>query len=284
MLKWNCFKESFLERSWMEAEGWLQGSLVSLEHTKIMTAHFDVLREDILLVVASQSCDIANCDEKDIEFSIAERIDKLDGNLAFNKNPRILHIPAYIKEHDATVSEIYLKLVASEKVCISKEELLSLNVHKPCKSMSLKKDILNNYVDWLAARYKRPALPSEFDRRVDQAWERKKREKAFVKLSEYIKGIYVEISPFGEIEEDDEYSINLLVLIVDEAKGDEAIFRGIKSLINDYINAMKTVKINTTTSKIEIESLVSLGSFNRYKRVNFDRLSYRNNHPLPPEV
>ena len=83
-----------------------------------------------------------------------------------------------IKNEDGTVSEIYLELRANEKVCIPKKELLELNIDKPCKMMSLKNRIIDNYVDWLAARYKRPALPSEFDRRVDKAWAKKKREKA----------------------------------------------------------------------------------------------------------
>lgn len=268
----------------MEDGGWLQGSIVSAHHTQIMTAHFDALQGDMLLVVASQSCDVANNSEEDIEFSIARKIEKIDGNCAFNKHPRILHIPAYIKNNDETVSEIYLELLANEKVCIPKKELLELNIDEPCKSITLKNSIIDNYVDWLAARYKRPALPSEFDRRVDKAWKKKKREKAFLKLSEYIKGIYIEITPSEEIEENEAYSVNLLVLITDEAKESADISTGIETLIKSYIDTMKTVKINTISHKIDIESRVSLASFKRYKRVNLDSLSYKNNHPLPPEL
>lgn len=268
----------------MEDGGWLQGSMVSADHTQIMAANFDALQGDILLVVASQSCDVANNSEEDVEFSIARKIENIDGNCAFNKHPRILHIPAYIKNEDGTVSEIYLELRANEKVCIPKKELLELNIDKPCKIMSLKNNIIDNYVDWLAARYKRPALPSEFDRRVDKAWARKKREKAFLKSSEYIKGIYIQISPPEEINENEAYAVNLLVLITDEAKADANIFKGIKTLIESYIATMRTVRINTTSHKIDVESRVSLASFNRYKRVNLDSLSYKNNHPLPPEL
>jgi hypothetical protein len=268
----------------MEDGGWLQGSMVSANHTQIMTSHFDALPGDILLVVASQSCDVANNSEEDIEFSIARKIENIDGNYAFNKHPRILHIPAYIKNEDGIVSEIYLELRANEKVCIPKKKLLELNIDEPCKLMTLKNEIIDNYVDWLAARYKRPALPSEFDRRVDQAWGKKKRERDFLKSSEHIKGIYIEISPSEEIKENEAYSVNLLVLITDEAKESTGVFDDIETLIKSYIDKMKTVRINTITHIIDIESRVSLASFNRYKRVNLDSLSYKNNHPLPPEL
>lgn len=268
----------------MEEGGWLQGSLVAVEHTQIMIDNFDALHGDIHLVVASQSCDVANSGEEDIEFSIAKKVENVNGSFAFNKHPRILHIPAYSKDEHGTASEIYLELRANEKVSIPKKELLALNIDKPCKLITLKDDIIDSYVDWLVARYKRPALPSEFDRRVDQAWAKKKREKAFLKSSEYIKGIYVEISPFKEIKEDDIYSVNLLVLITDEAKADASILKGIRVLIESYIATLKTVRINTISHKIDVESRISLASFNLYKRVNLDSLSYKNNHPLPPEL
>lgn len=268
----------------MEAKGWLQGSIVSPEQMEILSANFDALSTDVFLIVASQSCDVANKSEESIEFSIARKVVKLEGNYTFNKHPRKLHISAITDEAELDVPEIYLQLLAHEKVSIPKDKLFSLGVLTPCDSISLKESVINNYVDWLASRYKRPALPSEFDRRVAVSWPKKKREKAFEKLSEHIKGVYVEITPFSEIQESSDYSINLLILITEEAKRDSAIYSKVEELANEYIEAVKTLRINTIGHKIEIEKNVSLFRFQLYKRLNFDALSYKNNHPMPFEL
>lgn len=268
----------------MEAKGWLQGSIVSQGQMEILSSNFDALSNDTFLIVASQSCDVANKSEETIEFSIARKVVSLDGNYTFNKNPRKLHVSATTDEAELEISEIHLELLAHEKVSIPKDTLFSLGVLTPCDSISLKEGIIDNYVDWLASRYKRPALPSEFDRRVAQAWSKKDREKAFKSLSKYIKGVYVEITPFGEIEENSDYSINLLILITEEAKNDSAIYERVEGLAHEYMTAVRTSRINTIGHKIEIEKNVSLFKFQLYKRLNFDALSYRNNDPLPFEL
>ncbi len=268
----------------MEAKGWLQGSIVSQDQMEILSSNFDALSNDTFLIVASQSCDVANKSEKTIEFSIARKVVSLDGNYTFNKNPRRLHVSATTNEAELGVPEIHLELLAHEKVSIPKDRLFSLGVLTPCDSTSLKEGIIDNYVDWLASRYKRPALPSEFDRRVAQAWPKKDRDKAFKSLSKYIKGVYVQITPFGEIEEDSNYSINLLILITEEAKNDSAIYERVEGLAQEYMTVVRPLRINTIGHKVEIEKNVSLFKFQLYKRLNFDALSYRNNDPLPFEL
>lgn len=268
----------------MEKQGWLQGSIVSRSDTERMTSHFGHLPKDIFLIVASQSCDVANLSEENIEFSIAEKVSKLDGNCMFNKNPRTLHIAADDTKADRTVSAIYLQLSAHQKVSISKKELFNLGIDKPCESITLDKDVISNYVDWLASRYKRPALPSEFDRRVDIAWDKKSRNKAFSKLSEHIEGIYIEIFPSKEIKENEQYSINLLVLVTNETESTSVNFKRIEALMEKYKEKLEKVSIDTTSCRVHTKSQVSLETFDRFKRINLDSLSYKLNHPLPPDV
>lgn len=268
----------------MEPKGWLQGSIVSPEYMETLRANFDTLSTDTFLIVASQSCDVANDAEENIEFSIARQITELDGQFKFNKSPRQLHISATTDEAELETSEIHLKLLAHEKVSISKDKLFELGVLTPCDSISLKESVINHYIDWLASRYKRPALPSEFDRRVESSWPEKKRKKAFGKLSEHIKGVYVEITPFNEIEESSDYHINLLILITEEAKSDSSIYEKVEELADKFIEAVKTSRINTIGRKIEIDKNVSLFRFQLYKRLNFDALSYKNDHPMPFEL
>jgi len=58
---------------------------------------------NIVLIVSSQSCDIANNSidvAPFIELSLGRIIEKINGNLAFNKNPRTLHTELQYKTED----------------------------------------------------------------------------------------------------------------------------------------------------------------------------------------
>lgn len=270
----------------MEEGGWLQGSFVSAEDVKTMIEKFDVVPKNdaLFLIVASQSCDVANVSEKNVEFSIATEISKLDGNFMFNKHPRLLHIPASNESGIREFPEFYLQLVAHEKISISKEKLLEFNIMNPCIATHLDVVTTRGYVDWLASRYKRPALPTEFDRRFDHVWQRKKREKRSGRLSEFIQGIYIEIDPFEEIQDSEIYNVNLLAIITEDAKEDSRIFKDIEELIKAYADTMQEANIEVVTSTITTEKGISLARFKRYKRFNMDSLSYKNDHPLPSEL
>ena len=82
-------------RHWMESAGWLQGSIVKCENVaqllKLIGKSDRIDNPDVILIVASGSCDIANEADLVIEFSIARSIQEINGNFSYNKNPRCLH-------------------------------------------------------------------------------------------------------------------------------------------------------------------------------------------------
>lgn len=80
----------------MEESGWLQGCIVKPEdvaHLLNLAGKSELFADDVLLIVASGSCDVANSSDLVIEFSIARYVDKDPsfGNFCFNKNPRKLN-------------------------------------------------------------------------------------------------------------------------------------------------------------------------------------------------
>ena len=92
----------------LEEVGWRQGSVVS---TSDIQQLIDIIgsisfADDLVLLVASQSFDIANNNlgtDPYIEFSVARKIDLTKGNLNHNKNPRIHHTNVTCRTSDGDV-------------------------------------------------------------------------------------------------------------------------------------------------------------------------------------
>src|SRR5690606_38813831 len=101
---------------------------------------------------------------------------------------------------------------------------------------------LDFYVDWLAARYKRPAFPTEFDRRIDSAWDKSKRKKAASKVSNKLIGIYAKVFPDREITLSENYSVDLLALTVVDLSVEDR--KAIEQLIGQYKQALLDAKMN----------------------------------------
>ena len=273
-----------MSRSWLEANGWLQGSLVSLDDLSLLKKHFaSIPNDDIYLITASQSCDVCGEIEKEpfIEFSIARSIDNPNGSSLYNKNPRCLHLTASQDDGNGGFTDIHFELLASDKIVLAKSAVGSIKEISPYKKIIISTQTISQYADWLAARYNRPALPTNFERRLDEAWKKDKRSKAASKLSDSILGIYVDISPDTEIDDTESYNVDVLVLITQQADDDVKLSQNIEGLIDKYTDAMASANFEVGTTKITTEAKVSLAFFRGYKRILLDNLSYKNNDILP---
>lgn len=267
----------------MEELGWLQGSLVKREDlpqllSLIGDEKLIAESSDITLIVASGSCDVANPKDPVIEFSIARYTDSVNGNFSSNKNPRELHCNL---EASMTTS-FSIALQAHEKFSILKDKI----VHgiSPDSAIKFSQNELLYYVEWLAGRYKRPAFPTEFDKRIDSVWKKDKRKRDALKVSEKLLGIYAKVFPDSEIQDNETYSVDLLALVVPglDSNGDD--FNKIKDFVGKYQKALQEAKMDVGELKILSEFQISVGTFKQYKRFNLDELSYKLNHPFPPEL
>lgn len=266
----------------LEEAGWRQGSIVNaIDLSTVLNDANYAIEEGMVLLVASQSCDIANNNldsDPFIEVSVARSIDTLSGHLTHNKNPRTLHLNIIRKTGDENVfTEDNLEIRAYEKINIRKNVFASLS---PDKNRSLEDRQLKSYVAWLAARYSRPALPTTFNDRVKNIDPRDKLRGKAKKGNEFLLGIYVEIIPDREIADDESYRVNLLGLLPAGFKEDRTSAEGI---INDFAENLKKAGMDVT-SAVRTENEVSLALIGRFKRFYYDDLSFRDNAPLPPEI
>lgn len=266
----------------MESCGWLQGSLVKQENVLQLLDIFGdaTLKCDsnnIALIVASGSCDVASSSDPIIEFSVARYIDNVEGNYSFNKNPRRLHCNL----ESSMANGFCIQLFAHEKISIAKSQIPEGITPDP--GIRFNNNELFFYVEWLSGRYKRPAFPSEFDRRIDKQWKKDKRKREASRISEKVMGIYAKVLPDAEIEADKNYAVDLLAIVVPNLDEEGVEYTDIKNLLEKYKDVMQKAKMDVGEIRIFPESKISLGKFKQYKRFNLDELSFKENHPLPPE-
>lgn len=264
----------------LEKAGWRQGSILESQYVAEALSFSNTPHsENTILIVASQSCDIANNNitaDPYIELSIARVIADLDGNLTHNKNARMLHTKIMVSTNNSDVyEELNIELKAFEKVHIPKEKFtqFSLDVDKTLEAKQL-----DSYIAWLAARYSRPALPSEFNSRISSSQSKLKKKAKSV--NEHLSGIYVEIMPDAEISPDEIYKVNLLGLVSPSFNGD---MEKIKSSITAYAEIFENAGMNVI-SMVEKEDSISVATIKRFKRFYYDDLSFKTDAPLPSET
>lgn len=269
-------------RSWLEENNWLQGSFVSPDDVAVLRSVSDEIPDGCYLIVASQSCDVcaASATEEYIEFSIAWKLESVDGNFLFNKHPRCLHMKVIDNSKDE-IGELYFELRANDKIRIKKEDIENAKKIQPFTDLRLNEQTVEQYTNWLAGRYNRPALPTDFERLLNEQWQKRKREKTTEKVNDYLLGIYVDVSPDRDICDDESYLVTLLFLITAETEKNAEIMQQVHNLSEQYIEAMEKAAMKILSTHIKTETQVSIATFKNYKRLFLDSLSYKNNTPIP---
>lgn len=266
----------------LEELGWRQGSLLDDDFAKKLSAKLKIPFDDeTCIIVSSQSCDIANDKiELDpvIELSIARIITQHNGNLTHNKNPRVLHTSILKRTGNADISdEIKLELKAYQKYQIPKEELQFVG---PDQDRFFEESLLKSYVEWLAARYSRPALPTVFNNRVSIADKKGKLKDKAKKASGSLTGLYVSISPDAEVDEDESYSVELLGLLPANFNGD---LKSAQNAIDTYEKILLEAGMDVKAA-LQTEDKISIAVMRRFKRFYLDDLSFKGESTLPIEV
>ncbi len=266
----------------LEEAGWRQGSIIRASDNEYIFKLLELDADpDAIFLIASQSCDIANNNidlDPYIELLHGHKIDSVNGSYTHLKNPRLLHTTATCRTSDEDVfSEVHIELKAFDKYFITKEDFARLS---PDLDSLLEDKNLRSFIAWLAARYLRPALPTAFNDLIRDADPKNKLRDKARKANAQLLGIYVELSPEGEVEAGKNYAVNLIGLLPAGFSGDTT---KAQNAINAYTDIMKKAGMDVT-SAVRTEDKVSVAFMNRFKRFFLDDLSYRDNTPLPPEA
>lgn len=187
---------------WSRNTSWQQGSILRQEDFQAVGL-LDSSSYDLALAV-SHDCDIAS-DRMDsepfVEFIFAQKKDKQDGTYTNGKNPRILHLN-YKHQEDNT----FLGVLALNKFTVKKSILENIQPDETYKIIS-SRQVLQS---WLAARYRRHALPNSLGYRLSEVF--KYIEKEGKKKSDGVLSFRLSYDPINEIPLQETYELWLTIV------------------------------------------------------------------------
>lgn len=205
-----------------------------------------------------------------------------DGNFKFGKNPRKIHFPVTVNGDSK-----YFNAEAISFYQLERELLLSTS---PVSNIQWPDKGLYQLLNWVAERYNQPTFPDEWNvrmntkkRQLDKLWKKD----SFVNNC---SGLYLNISPFGEINEEDTYTLNAYIVISSTLTGKE--HRDfIKSHEDELLQQFKSVLSNIANININMIDTIKEDQFTKamerdFQRWQLEHLSYKNieQAPLPAEL
>lgn len=248
--------------TWPKDTTWRQGHVLPPEAVQELNLPTNGKPEKTVAVVISHDCDLARAaaKEPEVEVIIGRSIDKPDGSCLYAKSSRVLHV-CYSGAPDT-----WIELTASNRMRIPKQgSTPSLADFSPRTDVRLAEDQLVVLQDWLAARYRRSAFPTEFDRRLDEETGLAER---LVRLLERddaghsVLALYFDLDEGAMVErsgQDDLYSLKIVVLHPsddEQVHGPKAniVAEGIRMLFAD-----RTKKDSTGARKwIELSGVIAM--------------------------
>lgn len=236
---------------------WRQGRIISAETLGIECDGAPIA------IAISHDCDIAHKNllaEPNIEFILGRIISTSDRNNEYAKNPRILHLPIKYKGEKVT-----LEILAFNKRSITKAVVFN---HSPDSDYLILSEELKILQDWLAARYKRQALPDSLNDRLKPVVEFMVKEGK--KLASSIVGYWIDYDPRDdELEPHEAYEFWLYIVY----SSDDPSFEAEAISISEKIKS----KYDELIAKTSDKGTVLLRECEAYSEYDFTLKDLRSN-------
>lgn len=201
--------------TWSRKVGWRQGHVVPTDALAVLGVEH---KADVLVIVVSHDCDLANDDlqaEPYAEVIVGRTLAAADPSLTRTKSPRTLHLQLSCDGRAACV-----ELVATQKHFIPKSRLAT---YRPDARYHLDPKGLETLRHWLAVRYARAAFPDEFVNRLRRVTKLAERLERIVKQPEVdriVSAVYFHLDTLEERAPDDPRPYELTVVLVYEPGAD----------------------------------------------------------------
>jgi len=259
------------EMPWSRDTTWRQGSI--LAQIDFQTVDLTEEPDADLAIAISHDCDIAN-DKLDIEpaveFIFACIKDTHNGNCTNGKNPRTLHLD-YISDGKT----VYLELVASKRLMLKKNKLRKVQPDKAYELNAHSRQILQS---WLAARYRRHALPNSLVDRLKAVL--KYIEEKGKKNSSGILSFHLSYEPKEELSPEEPYELSIsIVYITDEPKYEKMAKEIANSLKTEFpkllANTKDSGKVDLRKCEAFSEMEFTLRDMREMVEYHLEHVSYR---------
>jgi hypothetical protein len=238
-----------------------------------------------LVIVVSHDCDIDAAADRDpfVEFIPLKKVKKLDRAKTHTKSARSLQFEANSLEHDRTE---FLEAEAPSRFSVRKSHLWGKSYLRP---YLIGPEQLLELVDWLSARYRRAALPNEFEGRYKRV-----REQFWDLIRNFNHELLAVLFLFDEGQEkrecnkDEAYALS--ILLIHSGVEPTTSFEPLIEKINDLFDSQYGAESHLEHAGIEIRHCTAVSEFAlplaAYRRAIHHRvewLSYESD-PLGPII
>lgn len=259
--------------------GWLQGKILRDEDLSELVPQTSSPTAPRAGIVISQSCDLTHSSleaEPHVELIVGHGTEMANdqgrrGNYTYGKNPRRLCLMIQSNNGGNT----WYEFSCHDRQLLCRKQLENL---QPDQNRFLLADDIESLSKWLCQRYRRAALPDEFNILLHATDKKIKSNQK--RLSPHISAIYFTLDPDRDLEAGEKYQINLLAT-VPEDKLEQ--FETAKESFDSLIEVYEASGIDTN-ARILGENQVSIHTLRGMKRWPLDHLSLPgDDHPIPIE-
>lgn len=202
---------------WTRDTPWRQGHALPSKAAAAFGLSHHSHPDETLVLVVSHDCDLANANldvEPDVEVIVGRALPKPDGNYAWGKTPKTLHL-----EVACDGVQVFVELQARRKVTLPKTALAAF---APREDFALDATGVAVLRSWLASRYSRAAFPDTFNRRLETTGFAKRLAKILAADGELISFIYFDLSGGDQQELPEGMPYELTIVLV-YPPGDEPL-------------------------------------------------------------
>ena len=248
----------------MSEPQWVQGALLDPSACEVKDLDGLTLEVGDVLIVITQSCDIARHDEQYVEVHVGRALDAVDGNNTHRKNPRTLDL-----DTEVNGTKRAIRILQSDRRKIPQTRL------EKAPPIGLLPDAdIRLLARWTAARYTRPALPDAFNRRRKASIEaiRKIASRSGVDLS----GVWITLNSDAELPDGEDYEVFVLGTILHVAAIDVARRNVAFDATKEIAEALqRCIGIVVVDSETRSEKDVSIDEIKRFNGLELDHISER---------
>ncbi len=249
---------------------WKQGVFLCPDDDRLKeNAHYNI-PDDTRLLIVSQTCDLVQGSFESEPYFETLCLHPLnrepDGGYLGGKNSRRIEFSLDIAGDG--ISHWYA--LPYERHLINRELLLD----RQPDSFLHDEQTLKMILGWLSRRYTRTAFPDAFVSRIDA--RKDPIGKKFSRLNPHISNVYVRVTPFDKLEDGDEYSMELM-LVMDAEKFDDTkqyeLCNDIKKQLEYQLGECDGIKVDDIS--IESTASITIEDLKGYLEWDYSYLSFR---------
>lgn|GEM_PF-3634264 len=260
----------------VKANKWRQGDLLPAEaQDAIATLVGPSFTDQHLGIVVTHSCDLDRPDSAfTVEIVVASITGKkLNGSVAHSRSRKKLQIEVLFDDAKQAI-----EIRASDRYELPLEMFAQF---APDRTRILADDLQREIlVEWLVARYARPGFPNAFEQRLGSDKKKVEALKVAAERLHLIPRIYVGLTPWEEIKEDQSYLVEIFfVMNQEDFKGVEkrkealAAISGFLQVLRQFPGIIVEQDENDTLRSDDDFTLYETRKLRRWQR--FDFISFK---------